>query len=293
MTSPELSPHPPLAVEGEVGPACAKHPDAPAAAICERCGAFACAGCLAFVAGKPFCDTCRRREDVDYTRAIEAKFRGRRDAFVWFFGLTGTLGNLVVLGTLIFALAIPEELELGVPGGVLSALPQIVFAAIAIVVYGAYFLLKPWARLGLFGLILLGAVSNALTFAGTEEGMGFGFGASLGRQVLPFIFFLSAYKSTRNQLAFDLEVPREALEKMYRAYYDNQLARAGFVLSLFSLLVPGLALLSGILSFIGLRRVNAESVPPVGRKKTAIAGVVLSVIGLFTGGLLVFGALAG
>ena len=262
----------------EAGAACAVHRDAPAATICERCGAFACHECQAFVEGKPYCSACRSRADVDYTLGLKEKFWGRRDGYVWFFGIFGTLGNLanlVLAGALI--------MEQPLVGGL-----SLLSAGFSLTVFLAYLLLKPWARLGLFGVLLANFVVNALSAPAHEVGPGFGTGMAMGQAVMPFIFFLSAHRSVRNRLAFRLEVPRESLVKMYRAYYDNKIARAGFILSVFSLLVPGLALLSGILCVLGLRRVDPESTPPIGRRKTAIAGIVFSVLGLVMSGVLIY-----
>ncbi len=267
----------------EEGAACAVHPEEAAAAICDRCGAFVCKACLAFLEGKPFCETCRSRSDVDYTLGLKEKFWGKRDGYVWFFGIFGSLGNLanLILGGMIV-------LEQPLVGGL-----TILSAGFSVTVFVAYLLLKPWSRVGLFGVLAANFMVSAIGAPeGEAMGPGFGLGMALGQGIFPLIFFLSAYKSARNQLAFRMEVPREKLVKMYRTYFDNQLARAGFILSVFSLLVPGLALLSGVLCVVGLRRVDPESTPPIGRKKTAIAGIVFSILGLVTTGtLLVLGSM--
>lgn len=259
----------PLAVPR--GAVCAIHHEAPAVATCVRCGGFACADCTKLVSGRTVCAACFARPEVDYLGEFERKMWGKRDGYIWWFGLVGSLATGAVLALTVVA---------AVAGDFVSGVVALVIGA-QLAVFGCYFFQMKWARAGLFGI--LGLNLTALAFVGPEALAG---GAA--QQILPLLFFVTAWNSARNQLAFRIEVPEAKLKKLYDTYYDNQVARAGMLLGLLSTFIPGLALLSLPLSIVGLRRVNPDSWPPVGRKKTAIAGIVLSVLGLLVTGALVF-----
>ncbi len=49
------------------GARCAQHPDRPALCICDRCGTFCCAACIA---GTGPCRSCRSREDTTPPSAL-------------------------------------------------------------------------------------------------------------------------------------------------------------------------------------------------------------------------------
>jgi len=215
------------------------------------------------LAGKPYCAACRERGDVDYTEQLRQKYWGKRDGYVWLIGIFGTIAAIVRIAFEGRAFFWTQR----------ETLLPLLISLFAGVVYVAYLLLRPWARLGLFGLLAGNLIAISIL---SEQGQ---FSQQVATLLLPFLVYTSAFNSTQNKLAFKLPVSREALEKMYRVYFDNRIARTGFLLSLISLFVPGLFILSFVLCMLGLRRVDPKSVPPIGRKKTAIAGIVLSVLG--------------
>ena len=61
---------------------------------------------------------------------------------------------------------------------------------------------------------------------------------------------------------------------------NNPVARAGYLVSFLALALGPVALISIPLCIVGLRRVDPHSHPPQGRKGQAIAGLVLSAVGL-------------
>ena len=104
--------------------------------------------------------------------------------------------------------------------------------------------------------------------------------AAVGSSLVPLLVALAIYNDTRNRLFFKVEVPREKLRKAWDLYSNNSIARAGFLVGLFSLLVCPLAIAGLPCSILGLKRVDPQAHPPIGRRRQAIAGIVLSSLGL-------------
>lgn len=99
------------------GARCARHPDAAAAGICDRCGNFFCPACAGRVEGsRSYCTTCG--SGVAYVAWEDRERLGTVSAFV------GTIKRSV-LSPLEFAREIPAEGGFGAPTG---------FAAIASVI---------------------------------------------------------------------------------------------------------------------------------------------------------------
>lgn len=233
---------------------CAIHPEAAAAGSCVRCGAFFCEADTAVVDGAAYCASCAARPDVDYLEAFRLKYWGKRDtwgylAILWFVlgffvALRGATGdNLLVLGL---------------------GLAQAGIAA-------AYFLLIPWARIALVGLQVAGVVvAVSSSRSGSVPNL-------VG--VLVTVMLLT---NTRNRLAFRQEVSREQLRKAWDLYANNVIARTGLLLSFLGLFVPVVGLIATLCGVLGLRRVDPNGHPPIGRKKTAIAAIALGVLGTVT-----------
>ena len=78
---------------------CALHPERVALGLCERCGSFYCDGCFKSLAGKRFCSTCLALPGFDYIAETRRRFWGKRDGFVWYFGLLGSIGTLLMFAT--------------------------------------------------------------------------------------------------------------------------------------------------------------------------------------------------
>lgn len=73
------------------------------------------------------------------------------------------------------------------------------------------------------------------------------------------------------------------LRRMWNVHMNNAPARAGFMLSLFGLVVPLVSPIVLVCSLVGPYRVDPTAHPPLGRKKQAIAGILLSMVGLLWG----------
>jgi hypothetical protein len=96
---------------------------------------------------------------------------------------------------------------------------------------------------------------------------------------MPLLMSISIYNDTRNKLFFKVEMPRETLRKAWHLYKNNAVARAGLMLGVLGLFFPGVGLIALVCSGIGLRNVDPDAQPPIGRKGQAIAGLVLGAVG--------------
>jgi hypothetical protein len=236
------------------GSRCFAHPEQPALGTCTRCGVFFCEQDRRLVDGKPYCDTCAARPDVDYVEAFRLQHWGKRDGWVWLTGFSAVL--FLLNGVSVLLTGAPEML------------PGALFFLGAGVVGACFWLGQRWARVA-FLFLPLGFLAFLVVTVGPV-------GVVLG--VLPMLMAIAIYNDTRNKLFFKVELPRESLRKAWHLHMNNVIARAGFLLGLLGLLFPSIGLIALICSFIGLRRVDPNSHPPIGRKGQAIAGLVLGAV---------------
>lgn len=247
------------------GSRCHAHPDHLALGTCTRCGVFFCDQDRRMVDGKPYCGTCAARPDVDYLESFRLKYWGQRDGWAWLVGL-GSVANLLTGVFLLLS---------GAPDVLLNAL----FSLGAGVVGACFWLGLSWARLA-FVFVPIGSMIVSMMTVGPEA-------VVIG--VLPMIMALAIYNDTHNKLFFKVEVSREKLRKAWHLYMNNRMARVGLMLGVLGLLLPGVGLIALVCSLIGLRRVDPDAHPPIGRKGQAIAGIVLGAVEcLFWGGLFLF-----
>jgi hypothetical protein len=248
---------------GGVGPRCAVHPDRTAAGTCERCGAFSCAQDYTAVAGRWLCAPCEARPDSDYLETFRLKYWGKRDVWAWLMGLAGVAHVATVVTT--------------------AAAGYLILVPLAVAVGAAeicYFLGPRWARAFIFAPVAEMILTPLLIWSRSPNELGLGTVSSLLAQMvvmpaLPGLLGLAIFFNTRNQLFFREPVSEGRLKKAWDLYCNNTAARSGFLLSLLGIFVPGFGLLGVIFSTIGLNRVDPSAFPPIGRKKLAIAGIVL------------------
>lgn len=245
---------------------CISHPDEPALGACTRCGAFFCSEDFEEVDDKVYCATCAARPDVDYLEAFRLKYWGKRDAWTWFIGF-GALVNVLLGASLLLS------------GAERVALMGVAALATA-VIGGCFWWGLPWARLA---MCFMPVVNMAVGTAALGP-------QALVQGILPMLIMVGVYGDTRNRLFFKVEVSREALRKAWNLYANNTLARGGFLLSLFGLLIVPFAPLGLVLSLIGLSRVDPTARPPIGRKGQAIAGIVLGGVSMLGWGALLLSA---
>ena len=237
---------------------CFVHPEEPALGSCARCGTFFCARDHRTVGGKEYCAACATRPEVDYLEAFRLKYWGKRDAWAWLVGF-GAIINLM------FGLRL-----------VASGAENLLFAIIAFAsaaVGACFWAGLPFARLALCFVPIISMLVGMVTQGAQAFVSG----------VLPIVITLIIYGDTRNKLFFREQVPPEALQKAWELYSNNPVARAGFLLSIFGILLPLLSPVALVCSIIGLRRVDLKAHPPIGRRRQAIAGIVLGSIGILWG----------
>lgn len=237
------------------GPRCATHPDREALGACARCGNFYCFDERAVFQEKGFCGTCGALPEVDYLETFRLRHWGKRDSWAYVVGVSA-------LAQLALAVVFFQAQDW------LSAVLSLVAAANAV----CYFLGLPFAR---YGLIVLNMVFAILNTASDPN--------AWTRSVIPIAVSLSVLNNTRNQLFFKVDVSQDKLKKAWDLYANNSIARTGFFLGLVGAVFPPLAIVGLSCSIIGLVRVNPNAHPPIGRKGMAIAGIVLSSIGLAWG----------
>jgi hypothetical protein len=247
-------PAPPVTQEAR----CFVHPEEAALGTCSRCGTFFCAQDRRTVGNKDYCASCAMRPEVDYLEAFRLKYWGKRDGWAWLVGFGAVINFIFGLQLL----ASDSE-------NLLFAIISLSSAAVGACFWAGL----PFARVAL----CLVPIVSMLVGIVTQGALGFVSG------VLPILITLVIYNDTRNKLFFREEVPPEALQKAWELYSNNPVARAGFMLSILGILAPFLAPVALVCSIIGLRRVNPAAHPPIGRKRQAIAGIVLGSIGILWG----------
>jgi hypothetical protein len=258
------------------GARCAVHPDRAAIGVCSRCGDYHCGDCHKLVGARPLCASCRALPGVDYLEDTRLRYWGKRDGYVWYFGLFAPLGTMVSL---------PQHAS---SGDYVSVASSLAWFGLSI----AYLALEPWSRRAiLLGTIALGLVGLANTafgtgrqltgeqlsvFGGKPGALAFGAAASL----VAVLIVTAAYQSPRNKLAFKLPVTDAELAKVYDLHGSNPLARRAFW---YGLLLSAFPLLSAItlgMGIVALRRADPEAWPPRGGRKPAIAAIVISSLAL-------------
>lgn len=245
----------PLASPPLSSPRCAKHPDKVAQDTCSRCGNFYCADERVLVGMKAFCESCGALPEVNYLEQFRLERWGKRDGWAYLIGVSA----LAQLALAFQFIRIDDPLSAGI---------SVIAAANAV----CYFLGLPFARYSLIGVNVAMLIFNTV-----EDPNGW------TRSILPIAVSIAIFNDTRNQLFFKVPVPQDKLKKAWDLYANNTMARRGFFLGMFGMLIPPLAVVGLICSVIGLRRVNPDAHPPIGRKGMAIAGIAMSSIGVIWG----------
>ncbi|MCY1083557.1 hypothetical protein [Archangium lansingense] len=235
-------------------PCCAHHPGQEAVGTCARCGAFYCEAESIRHGEHTYCESCGGRPEVGHLERLRQELWGKRDGWAWLMLASAPLHLVFTVG-------------MGMDGlwhwSVLGA------ANTAVVV--AWFLGVPLARPALLLLPPLWLVG--FTLKGRDLGV-----LALLAPAMGLALWL--YASTRVRLFFRQEVDLERLERLWDARENNPLARHALVCGLAGLVVPVAAPLAMGLGVAGLRRVNLEATPPIGKRQQALAGLVLGGLGL-------------
>jgi hypothetical protein len=237
---------------------CANHVENVAVGTCERCGSYYCASCYKLLGSKRICSACLAIPGIDYLADTRNKAWGKRDGWVWYIGLMGTLS--ATLFTL-------QALMRG------YRLQALVTATLAVILL-CYFLMLPWARKAIFAVIPLGAFTAILelpVYDGNQ--IAYYLGAGLGRTLFLLLFLSAAYRSTRNKLAFKIEVSNLELSRYYNNYLANAAGQRALAYGLMSLLIPLLIPVAIVLGLRSLRRIDSGAWPPVTSRGSTILGL--------------------
>ena len=233
---------------------CPTHPDQPVIGACARCGGFVCAVDSKLFEAKLYCAACAVREDVDWLVGFRNKYQGQRDGWAGLFGRGA--GAQTVTAVTMF---IEPESRLMAPIVLLAALGG-----------ALWWLKKPVAR----WVVLLSLVASSGFLALTVSPL-FIFTA-----VVPIIIVTSVINATRTKLFFEPDVTRDELKRMWELYANNQVARYALTLGVSGLPIWPFAPIALACGVAGLVRVDPNARPPIGRKGSAIAGMVLGVVGM-------------
>jgi uncharacterized MnhB-related membrane protein len=247
------------------GGRCAYHVDREAVGVCSRCGSYHCADCANELAGKRLCSGCLAIPGIDYLAEARAKAWGKRDGWVWYLG--GLIGFLSLLSA-VLAL---------VNAKVAQALCAAAVAGLLI----SYFLMLPFSRMALFAAIPLSIVQNVLGSPAQDPNqVARAAGAATGSGLIFALFALAAYNSTRNRLAFKIEVSDRELAKYYDKYVSNPAALRALAYGILSLPLPLLVPVAVAFGVRALRRFKPDAWPPVRHRGSAIAGLVFAGLSL-------------
>ncbi|MDF1660466.1 MAG: hypothetical protein P1V97_01755 [Planctomycetota bacterium] len=125
---------------------CVRHTDRNAQSNCERCGDFTCEERLERLFNKDVCQGCVERYAIDTVDKFKAGLWGKRDVFVWIYGLGGSLvSTYCALSTLIVGLDMAAS---GGPTIAIYLTMAIILAILGVsfVTSMAYLFLQRWAR---------------------------------------------------------------------------------------------------------------------------------------------------
>ena len=243
---------------------CAYHVDRIAVGTCVRCGSFYCASCYKDLAGKRICSGCLAIPGIDYLADVRNKAWGKRDGWIWYLG---------VLFSISYAAIAVQAIAQGNLGQAIAAV-----AVTAVMV--CYFLMLPWSRQLIFAVVPFAAFTAVLqhpqNLAGDARPSAYYLGTIIGRTGILLLFLLLAYRSTRNKLAFKLEVSDAELAKYYDTYVANPAARRACVYGAASIVVPLLIPFALAFGVRGLRRGDPNAWPPTGQRGAALWGLVFT-----------------
>jgi hypothetical protein len=237
---------------------CPVHPGEPAIGACARCGRFFCAKERILLDAKPYCGDCGARPDVDWLGHHYRALEGTRSGVAWAMGLFG-LG--LVLGGLTLVFTSLEHWK-----GAVAGFGLFLFGASAATTFVGRRALRP--------AMFVGAALASGAFAISAQEW-----VALVPAVILFLVAGAVWTDVRTRLFFRVPVPRAELLKHFHREGSNPLAITASRLAFFSLLIPGLSVLSLVLGVVALTKVNSKATPPVGNVSAALGAIIFS---LFT-----------
>ncbi|NMO20318.1 DUF4190 domain-containing protein [Pyxidicoccus fallax] len=238
---------------------CATHPDELAGATCQRCGGFMCGTCATRVMYELglYCPACAARPEMNYLETFRQKLWGKRDSGAW-----------------LVAFFVPFAIAGGVKALRVGAVPAAVSLLASAGVGVGFFLGQRWARYALL-LVPFALVFLALPALGVPQGF-----AQVAALIFPLLGALQLFLDPRNQLFFRLDISQRALHRLWDLKENNPLARHAVTLGVGAFMLPLFAPIAIVCGCIALRRVDPQARPPIGRRGSAVSGIVLGVLAL-------------
>jgi hypothetical protein len=233
--------------------ACPRHAGETLLGPCERCGDFVCPLESRAVEGRRLCLRCAPIVEGDYLERYRREMLGRPDGFWVLFGVICPVLTAVFMWS-----APPLEAAFGVGG---------------LAIFAGYFLKHPWARVALF-LCPAAGIGLAVPHGPDALGGALAAGAVGGATVL------GAYLSPQNRLTFGLDVERPQLERLWNIYRNNPRARDALYAAVFGWLVWVFLPIGLLLGIYALTQVNERGDPPIGRRREAVAAIVVASLGI-------------
>jgi hypothetical protein len=246
---------------------CALHPERQGIAVCNRCGDYHCAQCHEPIAGRALCARCRELPGVDHLEDTRRRCWGKRDFIIWCFGLLPPLSILTSL---------PSTFEIADSGYWVGSAAWLIFSAAYLAkVRLARTLSIPFALLDAGVDVLrvsVGLVAIPVPIPISES-------ASLWRVILGCLWWplmtISAYRSPRNRLAFQLEVDERDLQRIDESWPT---ATREAVFSALALFIPFASAFTLAMSLKAYRR--SSRLPRRGSRVLEMFAIGLSVLGL-------------
>jgi hypothetical protein len=226
---------------------------------CARCGAFVCEACqwpIARADGslQTFCVECAARPDVNGAAVFHRESLGVRDGWSWLVGVVGVFAGLA--GFVIVTGSTRSDWR---------PIVAMVGAFSLATICGLFWAGVRQARVALAAHLVVFGAPIAVT----------------SPELIPFLLFptalvVTALRSTRTKLFFQLDVTPLEVEQAWARRFDNPLARLALTWAVVGVLMPCVAPVGLVLGLVAWRRVDPTATPPVTGRERALGAVLLA-----------------
>lgn len=245
---------------------------------CDRCGNFTDPADLREVFGKQVCEPCREHQGVDYLQDMVSQYWGRRDNYVWIFGIGGIITSLAFA---VYGLTCTITVALGTyTAAEVVGIKTLVTGLAGAALFACYVLMKPWTRVVLPLFFLVSGLLTVLCYSIVEGRVSDQAIVWAMLNGVCLLLAIAAYRDAQNRLAFQIEITGKQMQRLWSTRHDNPMARTGATLALLSFCVPFLSFVAIICCIIGLTRIDSKAWPPVGGWSNCIAGLIIALLAL-------------